>query len=182
MRIIGGKFRGRVIEMPNGIRPTSDKVREALFEILKDRIEGASFLDLYCGSGAMGIEAISRGAKRVTFVEKAFKCAKVLERNLTKLDILDLSSINIYTRDSIRILEEFEKKSCCFDLVFLDPPYHKDMAKNTLIALSNYDILARNAIVIAEIYKKENLPEEVGGLKKIRTSRYGDTILEFFAK
>ena len=168
--------------MPEGIRPTSNKAREALFEILKDRIEGADFLDLYCGSGAMGIEAFSRGAKSATFVDASFKCTKVLEKNLTKMDILDLSSINIYTRDSFEVLEEFERKNCRFDLIFLDPPYHKDMAKNTLIALSNYDILARNAIVIAEIYKKENLPEEVGRLKKVRTSKYGDTILEFFTK
>ncbi len=182
MRIIAGKFKGRVIGMPKGIRPTSDKVREALFEILKDRIEGASFLDLYCGSGAMGIEAFSRGAKSVIFADASFKCTKVLKENLTKLDILDLSNIDIYARDSFKVLREFEKESCCFDLVFLDPPYYKDMAKNTLIALSNYDILARNAIVIAEIYKKENLPEEVGRLKKVRTSKYGDTILEFFTK
>ena len=182
MKIIGGKFKGRVIGMPKGLRPTSDKVREALFEILKDRIEGSSFLDLYCGSGAMGIEAFSRGAKSSTFADASFKCVKVLKENLTKLGILDLSNIDIYAKDSFRVLAEFERERRCFDLVFLDPPYHKDTAKKTLIALSNYDILTRNAIVIAEIYKKENLPEEVGRLKTARTCKYGDTILEFFIK
>jgi len=182
MRIISGEFKGRVIEMPKGIRPTSDRVREALFEIFKGRIEGAGFLDLYCGSGAVGIEAFSRGAKSVAFVDNSAGCISVLKKNLTQLDILGLSSLNIYNKDSIKAIEAFQARSMSFDVVFLDPPYYKDMARNTLMALSNYDILARNAIIVAELYKKEDLPEEAGRLKRIRTSRYGDTKLEFYKR
>ena len=80
MKIIAGKFKGRIIEMPDSIRPTSDKVREALFEILKARIEGARFLDLYCGSGAMGIEALSRGAKKTVFVDNDHGCISILKK------------------------------------------------------------------------------------------------------
>ncbi len=180
MRIITGKLKGRTMEMPKGIRPTSDKVREALFEILKDRIEGANFLDLYCGSGAIGIEAFSRGAKGVTFVDNGFKCVTILKKNLAQLDIPGLSSIDIYRREALRALAEFNKSAACFDIVFLDPPYYKDIARNTLIVLSDYDILARNVVIVAEIYKKENLPEEIGPIKKVRTIQYGDTTLEFF--
>ncbi|NQV04366.1 MAG: 16S rRNA (guanine(966)-N(2))-methyltransferase RsmD [Candidatus Omnitrophica bacterium] len=180
MRIIAGKFKSRSIEMPKGIKPTSDKVREALFEILKGRIEGAFFLDLYCGSGAMGVEAFSRGARSVTFVDKSPGSIGVLKKNLKELGILGLSSIDIYTKDAVRALETFKAKSMLFDLVFMDPPYYKDLAKNTLIGISNYDILARNAIIVAEVYKKEELPLEAGAMKKFRTARYGDTKLEFY--
>jgi len=182
MRIIAGKLKGRVIEMPKAIRPTSDKVREALFEILKHKIEESSFLDLYCGSGAMGIEAFSRGAKSITFVDNNSNCMKILEKNLTQLGILDLSSIDIYKKDALKTLEVFIGSKRGFDIVFLDPPYYKDIAKNTLIAISDYDILARNAFIVVETYKKDILPEEVGLLKKVRTSLYGDTKLEFFKR
>jgi len=182
MRIIAGKFKGRVIDMPKAIRPTSGKVREALFEILKDRIQGARFLDLYCGSGAMGIEAFSRGAESVALVDSDFKCVSTLKKNLLMLDILDSSSMNIYNKDAIMALKGFREKSVTFDIVFLDPPYHGEAAKNTLIAISNYDILARNAVIVAEVFKKQDLPKEVGSIKKVRTSQYGDTKLEFFTE
>ncbi|MBU1852630.1 MAG: RsmD family RNA methyltransferase [Candidatus Omnitrophica bacterium] len=210
MRIIAGKFKGRVIEMTKGTRPTSDKVREALFEILKNRIVGARFLDLYCGSGAVGIEAFSRGAKRVTFVDNSSKCVKVLEKNLRNLNIENDGGIFIYKDDLLRFFNSIGKHmssfgcsysshpqdkilpynlrslrsvSCgkiLFDVIFLDPPYYKDMARNTLIALSNYDILPPNTVVVAEVYKKEILPETIGFLEKTRISTYGDTKLEFF--
>ncbi|MBU3911874.1 MAG: 16S rRNA (guanine(966)-N(2))-methyltransferase RsmD [Candidatus Omnitrophica bacterium] len=180
MKIISGKFKGRVIEMPRAIRPTSDKVREALFEILKGRIEGASFLDLYCGSGAMGIEALSRGAETVSFVDNSLKGVSILKKNLSILGLSDASYINIYKESVLAVLRDFEKSCLKFDIIFLDPPYHNDLAKNSLIEISNYDILTRNAIIVAEIYKKENLPEAIGLLRKTRTSRYGDTALEFF--
>lgn len=180
MKIISGRFKGRSINMPDAIRPTSDKVREALFEILKTRIVGADFLDLYCGSGAVGIEAFSRGAKSATFVDNNFKCITVLKKNLAILGILDLSSINIYSKDVLNALKEFNARTVSFDMVFIDPPYYKELAKNTLIGLSDCAILARNAIVIVETNKKESLPDEAGLLKRFRTSRYGDTKLEFY--
>jgi len=180
MRVISGKLKARIIAMPKLIRPTSDKVREALFEILKNCIEGSNFLDLYSGSGAIGIEAFSRGAKSVAFVDNNFRCIEVLKDNLAKCGISDLSTIYIYNREALSALKLFEKKGFLFDIIFLDPPYYKDMARNTLIAISKCDILRRNAIVILETYKKENLDEEAGFLKKFRSYRYGDTKLEFF--
>ena len=180
MRVISGKLKARIIAMPKLIRPTSDKVREALFEILKNCIEGSNFLDLYSGSGAIGIEAFSRGAKSVAFVDNNLRCIEVLKDNLAKCGISDLSTIYIYNREALSALKLFEKKGFLFDIIFLDPPYYKDMARNTLIAISKCDILRRNAIVILETYKKENLDEEAGFLKKFRSYRYGDTKLEFF--
>ena len=180
MRVISGKLKARIIAMPKLIRPTSDKVREALFEILKDCIVGSNFLDLYSGSGAIGIEAFSRGAKSVTFVDNNFRCIKALKDNLQVCGISDVSTIYIYNIDALSALELFGKKGFFFDIIFLDPPYYKDMAKNTLIAISKCDILPRNVIVILELYKKENLDEKAGFLRKFRSYRYGDTKLEFF--
>lgn len=181
MRIIAGKYKGRVIEMPNGIRPTSNKVRESLFEILKNRVEGASFLDLYSGSGAIGIEALSRGAKKAVFIDNDHKCISALKRNLAKMAIPQ-GSYDIYNKDCMNGMAILQKSRSYFDVVFLDPPYYMDLAKNTLIELSNCDILTPNALVIAEVFKKESLPEELGIFKKIRSSKYGDTLLEFFRK
>jgi len=184
MKIIGGEYKGRIIDMPDGIRPTSDKVREALFEILKNRIEGAVFLDLYCGSGAIGIEALSRGAKKTTFIDNDRKCVSILKRNLGKLAV-PAGSYDIYNKDCMDILRRcgLEASSCGpFDVVFLDPPYNKELAKNTLIGLSGCDILTPNAVVIAEVFKKEILPDEFGTLRKTRSYKYGDTVLEFFRK
>lgn len=167
--------------MPDGIRPTSDKVRESLFEILKNRIDGSSFLDLYSGSGAVGIEALSRGAKKVVFVDNNRNCNSILKANLAKLGVPE-SLYDIYNKDCINGIKVLQGSGNCFDTVFLDPPYYRDLAKNTLIELSGCAILTPNALVIAEVFKKEGLPEESGVFKKIRSSKYGDTLLEFFRK
>lgn len=190
MKIIGGDFKGRIIDMPKDIRPTSDKVRNALFEILKGRIEGAIFLDLYCGSGAVGIEALSRGAKKAVFIDNGHDSISILKRNLKKL-AAPQSSYDIYIRDCVNIFRRGGPCACPgiiqgahkgrpYDIVFLDPPYHKDLAKNTLIGLSDCDILSPDAVVIAEVFKKEGLPEELGIFRKTRSYKYGDTLLEFY--
>jgi 16S rRNA (guanine966-N2)-methyltransferase len=181
MKIIAGEYKGRIIDMPDGIRPTSDKVREALFEILKNRIKGARFLDLYCGSGAMGIEALSRGAEKAAFIDSNHKCISILKRNLAKLGISQ-DLYDIYNKDCINGIEMLQGSGCSFDVVFLDPPYYMGLAKNTLIGLSSCDILSPNVLVIAEVFKKECLAEELGVFKKIRSCKYGDTLLEFFKR
>lgn len=181
MKIIAGEYKGRIIEMPKGIRPTSDKVREALFEIIKNYIEGAKFLDLYCGSGAIGIEALSRGAEKAVFVDNNHSRVSVLKMNLNKLGI-PVTSYDIYNKDCVNNINMFQRLGISFDIVFIDPPYHMGLAKNTLIGLSCCDILSPNALIVAEVFKKESLPEELGTFKKIRSSKYGDTLLEFFRK
>lgn len=179
MKVIGGDYKGRIIEMPKDIRPTSDKVRKALFEILKGCIKGARFLDLYCGSGAIGIEALSRGAEKAAFIDDNRSCISILKRNLAKLGILQ-GLYDIYSKDCIDAIRRGGTMCRPYDIVFLDPPYYKDLAKNTLKRLSDCDILTPNALVIAEVFKKESLPEELGVFRKIRSCKYGDTVLEFY--
>jgi 16S rRNA (guanine966-N2)-methyltransferase len=181
MRIVAGEYKGRVIDMPEGIRPTSDKVREALFEILKSRMKGVRFLDLYCGSGAMGIEALSRGAEKAAFIDNNHNCISILKKNLAKLG-MPQDLYDIYSKDCINGMEILQRSGRLFDVVFLDPPYYMGLAKNTLIGLSGCDILTPNALVVAEVFKKECLPEELGAFKKIRSYKYGDTLLEFFKR
>jgi len=123
MRIITGKFKGRLIKMPQGMRPTQDKVREALFDILGG-IEGASFLELFAGSGAVGLEAASQGVKEVVFVENDPTCIKMLKENLS---YLPLTAYRLLPIDAFKAVERLAKEKEKFDIVFLDPPYYKDM-------------------------------------------------------
>ncbi len=181
MRVISGKYRGRIIYIPKGvkIRPTADKVREALFDILKNRISGASFLDLYCGSGACGIEAISNGSEDIYFVDSDPRCIATVKRNLEDL-ILPIT--NVFKMDAIESIRFFIKKGLQFDIIFLDPPYYRDLIRNTLLALGSYDILTQSGLIIAESFKKDLLPEETKIFKLFRQKFYGDTVLSFYEK
>lgn len=195
MKIITGKYKGRVIQMPKGIRPTQDKVRKALFDILGD-IKGLSFLELFAGSGAIGIEALSQGAKEVLFVEKDRSCIEKIKQNLSLLGFSDFWVLGLDTLEAIRKLSKAGEK---FDIIFLDPPYHKrklprlcsglaeigmgdSLVKKTLQTLGAYDILAPNAFIIAQHFKKDNLPDRLADLALFKQASYGDTLLSFYKK
>jgi 16S rRNA (guanine(966)-N(2))-methyltransferase RsmD len=178
MRITTGRYKGRQMKMPAGIRPTQDKVRKALFDILGD-IQGLSFLELFAGSAAVGLEALSRGVKQAVFAEKDRQCLRVIEDNLAGIKLSDYQIIRADAQNAVKKLNTEGKK---FNIIFLDPPYYKDMAKKTLQTLSSYDILSRTGFIIVQHFKKDNLPESLGDLALFRQSRYGDTILSFYRK
>ena len=178
MRITTGLYKGRQILMPEGIRPTQDKVRKALFDILGD-IEGVSFLELFAGSGAVGFEAVSRGAKNLTLVELNRECLLVIEKNIEALKVKACDICPKEADDAIKALHKNKKR---FDIIFLDPPYYKDMLKKTLQTLVDYDILAPSGLVIAQHFKKDNLPDALGDLALFRQAHYGDTQLSFYRK
>ncbi|MEI6632150.1 MAG: 16S rRNA (guanine(966)-N(2))-methyltransferase RsmD [bacterium] len=178
MRIISGKYKGRIIKMPQGIRPTQDKVRKALFDILGD-IQGLSFLELFSGSGAVGLDALSRGARQVVFVENNPDCFKTLKNNFT---YLLPTTYYLLPLDAAKAIDKLSKDREKFDIIFLDPPYHKDMSKKILQMLGAYDILPPNGFVVVQHFKKEQLPKESGKLSLIKESRYGDTYLSFYKK
>lgn len=178
MRIISGKYKGRIIKGPLGIRPTQDKVRKALFDILGD-IQGLSFLELFAGTGAVGLEALSQGAKEVMFVEKERRCAKIIKDNLSLLGYLGYSVIAL---DVFEALKQLGKRGEKFDIIFLDPPYYKDLTKKTLQILSACDILTEPGFIVAQHFKKDNLPDALGDLTLFRQARYGDTVLSFYRK
>lgn len=161
------------------IRPTSQKVKEALFSILGSQIYKVSFLELFAGSGSVGIEAISRGAGQVFFVENNRLCIKAIEENLRSLGLTH-SSVTLLPFAAERAIKALARKRQRLDFVFLDPPYYEDKLKKSLIKLSFYDILNPRSRVIAEHNRKQVLPQQLSGLKLMFTKTYGDTALSFY--
>ena len=182
MRIIGGEYKSRIIGMPMGVdmRPTQDKVREAVFNIISGRIEGANVLDLYAGSGAYGIEALSRGAEFAVFVDNNPKCVKAIRDNIENLGIGG-QAWAIVRADAVKALKSLGASYGRFDLVFLDPPYHEGMARNSLRNILEYDILAPNNCIILEHYKKDSI-DAMEGLLRVDERRYGDTVISIFKR
>ena len=178
MRITTGKYKARNIKIPKGIRPTQNKVRKALFDILGD-IEGLSFLELFAGSGAVGLEAISRGVEDLALVEYNRDCLLAMRKNIESLKV---KACSIYPQEASTAIIALHKESRKFDIIFLDPPYYKDMAKKTLQTLSAYDILAPNGLVVVQHFKKENLPETLGVFILFKQNIYGDSMLTFYRK
>ena len=188
--------------MPKGVRPTQDKVRKALFDILGD-IEGLSFLELFAGSGAVGLEAISGGVKDLTLVEYNPDCLLALRKNI---ESLKLKACNLYPQEAEKTIKNLHRDKKKFNIIFLDPPYPRglfprprkkldnrgsgladatindSLAKKTLQILGAYDILARHGFIIAQHFKKDSLPEALGDLRLFRQARYGDTVLSFYKR
>ena len=187
MRVIAGTLRSRPLAAPSGLatRPTSDRLRETLFNVLAPRIEGAAFLDLYAGSGAVGIEALSRGAARVTFVERAAPALKVLRANLDRLGLTNGFRIHAGTAgEFLRLAKNASPKPERHEVVFLDPPYDAAGEYATVLNLLGNEasaFLAPNAIVIAEHRKKEVLDPQYGALVRTRLLEQGDAALSFYA-
>lgn len=181
MRVISGEFKGKLLKVPQGIkiRPTSDRVKEAVFNILADKVSGASFLELFAGSGSVGIEAKSRGARRVFFVENDRFCLKAIRANLVSLGI---SEVKVMSTSVVKAIEKLAALGEHFDIVFLDPPYYKEKLKNCLLKLIWCDILNPHSIAVAEHSKREVLPQQLSTLKLIFTKTYGDTAVSFYQK
>lgn len=183
MRVISGQYRSRVLVAPKGrdTRPTSDRLRETLFNVLAPRIEGAVFVDLYAGSGAVGIEALSRGAREAVFVERAEPALKAVRANLGALGIRGAYALE--PRGVAAALKRLASTGRVADIVFLDPPYeHADEYETALGLLGGEcaDLLAPNAVVVAEHATKSDLEERYGKLLRYRTLKQGDAALSFY--
>ena len=179
MRITAGSLKGRHLAPVKGlIRPTGAKVREAIFNILGDAVMEARVLDLFAGTGALGIEALSRGAKEAVFVEDHPESLKVLRRNLESLDLggqTRVLPVSVYTA-----LKKLTLQGENFDLAFLDPPYGGGKALAALKALATLDLLSPGAAVVVEQSRRDTLPEECGHLRLTEVRRYGDTQVAFY--
>ena len=187
MRIIAGTFRSRILKSLKGLalRPTSDRLRETLFNVLGPGIAGSRFLDLFAGTGAIGIEALSRGAVEVVFVENHPPTAALIRRNLESLGIR--SGATVLACDALRGLEKLardqKRRAGGFDFIFLDPPYAaaKDYTR-VLEFLGSASLLASAGIAIAEHRRSFDLPEAVGALRCFRVLRQGDAALSFYRR
>ncbi len=180
MRIVAGKNKGNILKSPKdlSVRPTSEKVREALFDILGTSIEEICFLDLFAGTGAVGIEALSRGAKKVIFIEKELKCIKIIRENLEKTE--NSQNAVVFKIDFLPGLKLLAKKKYLLDYIFLDPPYNRGLINISLLEISKLPILRKNGLVIAQHYKKEKVMENLNNLKLFNQRRYGECYLSFY--
>ncbi len=180
LRVIAGEAKGLRLQTPEGdVRPTSDRAREALFSILHMRLEGARFADLYAGSGANGIEALSRGAAHCAFVDSDSRANNVIGKNLfhTKLGHKS-ASYQLTLPASLGVLAA---KEAAFDIVFCDPPYIGTDYTALLSELVANKLVVPGGVVILEHESKLELPQSVGGLEKQREARYGRVGMTFFA-
>jgi len=181
LRVIGGELRGRRLRAPAGTqaRPTADRVRKAVFDILGRAIVGSTFLDAYAGTGAVGIEALSRGASEVTFVEENAEMAALLARNL-ETSGAGLGRVRVVGVDMARALSILEREGRRFSLVYLDPPYGGGELDRALRLLSRSRVLADGATVIAEHESRQPAPVPES-LRLVRTAAYGRATLSFLA-
>jgi len=178
MRIISGKYRGRQLRTLKGgkLRPTSDQLRETLFDVLGPGIVGARFLDAYAGSGAVGLEALSRGASEVVFIEHHRAAATLIRQNLDALEIA--SGYRLVTRDVLDALERLGNEGARFDVVFLDPPYTEIREyHHALRQLARGGLLGPESLVVAEHSRHTELEERYGALARVRLLRHGDAQL-----
>jgi 16S rRNA (guanine(966)-N(2))-methyltransferase RsmD len=169
MRIIAGKAKGLPIQIPQGeVRPTQDRVREALFNILGPLVENARVLDLFCGSGSVGIEALSRGASSCTFVEKSIEAMDIVKKNARKTGLWDRCKIlNSDYKDFIRGAKNGDR----FDIVFLDPPYSMKIIPDILRLLVSGGLLNKNAKIICE--SEDDIAYSCEGLTTVKHNKYG---------
>lgn len=188
MRIIAGKYRGRKLKSPPSLqtRPTSDRLRETLFNILAPRIRGARFLDLCAGSGAVGIEALSRGATHATLVDRSRRMCGLIETNLEAFGVAEDES-EVVCAEVAEFLGRRAKKAPmpgeAFDIVFFDPPYATDY-EEVLKRLGDQSkpLLAAEATIVVEHHKKRELNEEFGFLRRYRSVKQGDSCLSFYQR
>lgn len=182
MRIIAGKAKSIRLKTPKqsrGVRPLTDQARGALFNILGDKTAGSRFLDVFAGTGAVGIEALSRGAKIAFFVEISRPVVELLRRNLEITGFRDQAEV--YAVEVMRALNIFAGKQARFDIVFMGAPYDSPVLEKALKKMSETEILKPEGVLIAEHRKQHRLQEEYGKLKVLRETRYGETVLSFYS-
>ncbi len=180
MRIVAGTRKGMLIKNIDGesTRPTRSIVREALFNILYTKVVDSKFLDLFAGSGAIGIEALSRGASVAYFSDNNPKCFKVLKENIEKTRLSDQAKI--FNSDYKLVLKKLQGDK--FDIIYVDPPYHTGLGIDAIQKISEYDMLSEDGIIILEADTKEEVPEFIGVYERYDLKKYGRNVLNLFRR
>ncbi len=177
MRIITGDYRGRKLETPIGtdVRPTTDKVKEAVFNILMNDIWDSICVDLFAGTGNLGLEALSRGAKKCYFCDNSRESLNLIKTNIEKCGARDQSVVlaGDYTKALTRIKEQV-------DIFFLDPPYQAGLYEKCLEMIDSLDLLTEEGIIIAEHGVRDQVPEQIGRLTKVKERKYGKTLVSIY--
>jgi 16S rRNA (guanine(966)-N(2))-methyltransferase RsmD len=179
MRVIGGQARGRRLKVPKGqsLRPTSGRVKEALFNILPHDLSGTKILDLFAGTGNVTIEALSRGAAEALLIDSSAESGKAIRENLRRLQLVDRTTVWIIP--VLRAVKRLARRGETFDIIFLDPPYEQHWVAHTLAAIAEGGLLRRTGTLIAEHSFREQLEPRYGALVLFDQRKYGSTLLSF---
>lgn len=177
MRIIAGEFKGRRLESPAdySVRPTTDKVKEALFSILSQQIWGSRVLDLFAGTGNLGIEALSRGAAECVFCDSSRDSIKLIKSNIAHCKA---QGARVIPGDFRKTLANLDGQ---FDIILLDPPYDKEFLEPAFELIREHDLLAEDGVIVAEHRREEELPDEFHGFEKIKERKYGIIKLSIYS-
>lgn len=183
MRIVGGEHGGRRILAPRGrgVRPTLDRVREAIFDVLRDRVRGARVLDLFAGSGALGLEALSRGAAHATFCDAADRPAQAVRDNARRLGFPP-SAARVLLMPAHQAIRRLAREGEPFDVAFVDPPYESRLYDETLLALALEGIMVPGGVVVVEHGRRQEVGAVYGDLHAVRRRRYGETCVAYFER
>lgn len=180
LRVISGKARGLKLDSPKNqdVRPTTDRVKESLFNIINPYIRESNILDLFAGTGSLGIECLSRGAKNCVFVDKSKDSINIIKSNVKKARVENESTIlNIDFKDAVKRLSSQNQK---FDVIFMDPPYYENMFIKCLKSIDELNLLHEDGIIVVEHDTKDLFDESIGNLVKSRDKKYGNTTLTFY--
>ncbi|MGL4731602.1 MAG: 16S rRNA (guanine(966)-N(2))-methyltransferase RsmD [Clostridium sp.] len=180
MRVIGGIAKGRKLLPPEGMgtRPTLDRIKESIFNIIQHRVRGAVTIDLFSGTGSLGIEAASRGAEKSYLIEMGDISYSLLRKNVENLKLEDVCKT--LKGDCYKYLEEFHKEGKKFDIIFIDPPYAKDMIPPAIELISKYKLLQEDGLIVSKIDTKEVIYEGNGDITMFNTRKYGNTTVCFY--
>ncbi|OPJ56920.1 16S rRNA (guanine(966)-N(2))-methyltransferase RsmD [Alkalithermobacter paradoxus] len=180
MRVISGSVKGHRLKTPKStdIRPTSDRVKESIFNIINNKVLDSFVLDLFCGTGSLGIECLSRGANMCTFVDNGKESINLLRENLKNTKFTDKSEV-IFA-DAIGGINKLSVKRDRFDIIFMDPPYLKNLIVPALEEISKRELLEEDGIILVEHDIKDILPEKVENLVRYREKKYGNTNISFY--
>jgi 16S rRNA (guanine966-N2)-methyltransferase len=179
VRIVGGKYKGRNIEAPRGLlsRPPLALIRESVFNILGDWVSGKSVLDLFAGSGSLGIEALSRGAGRLESVDSARRCVEMVRRNLSKLGVSEASRVS--RRNAVDFVRSWQ--GLPFDLVFVDPPFLSGKVQEVLACLASVDVLSADGVVVSRHHRRDRA-DVPGVFEVFKQRKFGESIVSFIRK
>ncbi len=180
LRVISGSAKGHGLKTIKGdaTRPTSDKVKGALYNIIAAYVHGSAVLDMFAGTGSLGIEALSRGAASAVFFDRSLQCCKIIKENLEHTRLTDKALV--YNVDFAAGINKMFKDGHKFDIIIMDPPYNKNFIQEALKLLANNDIIVDDGIIIAEHSVMDELPDNCGRLKVIDTRKYGDTMITIY--
>ncbi len=177
MRVVAGDYKGRKLDGPldNRVRPTSDKVKEALFSIIMNHVDDAVVCDMFAGTGGLGIEALSRGSRLCYFIDESRESIKYIEQNISKCRAEEYSRV-IYG-DAIKSLKRIKEK---VDIFIIDPPYMSGLEDSALEQISNLNLLSENGVIVVEHHKDTQLSEQLHGFTKVKERKYGTIVLSIY--